>query len=103
MVKWMTDELGSGALMPRSAIGKAILYSLERWDKLSAYLHHGSLEIDNNLVENVIRPLARAGRTICLQALMTLQGERQSPIHSLRCVKRKAWILAPGLPGYWEK
>jgi transposase len=28
-----------------------------RCDALSGYLHDGTLEIDNNLVENAIRPL----------------------------------------------
>lgn len=29
-----------------------------RWDELAAYLLDGCLEIDNNLVENLIRPFA---------------------------------------------
>ena len=38
--------------------GKAINYSLLRWDKLCVYAGHGGLEIDNNLIENLVRPLA---------------------------------------------
>lgn len=45
-------------VLPRSAIGKAIYYSLKRWDLLCRYTEHGGLEIDNNLIENQIRPLA---------------------------------------------
>lgn len=41
---------------PATPIGKAIGYSLARWKKLTAYIHHPFLEIDNNLVENAIRP-----------------------------------------------
>lgn len=37
---------------------KAIGYTLNRWAKLIAYIDHGHIEIDNNLVENAIRPLA---------------------------------------------
>ena len=33
-------------------------YCLTRWDNLIGYLHDGALEIDNNLVENAIRPVA---------------------------------------------
>jgi len=44
--------------LPQSNFGKAINYTLERWDALSHYLEHGRLEIDNNLVENAIRPTA---------------------------------------------
>jgi transposase len=43
---------------PQSPIGKAIAYSLPRWEKLCAYLVDVRLSIDNNLVENAIRPLA---------------------------------------------
>ncbi len=31
---------------------------MERWDKLSTYLQGGSLHIDNNAIENAIRPIA---------------------------------------------
>jgi hypothetical protein len=41
---------------PTSPIGKAIAYSLSRWEKLTAYVYDPILEIDNNLVENAIRP-----------------------------------------------
>ncbi|MDM1465432.1 IS66 family transposase, partial [Myroides odoratimimus] len=44
--------------LPKSQIGKALAYSQTRWDNLSAYLYNGNLQIDNNLVENVIRPVA---------------------------------------------
>jgi len=43
---------------PQSLIGKAIRYSLERWDKLNLYTQYGYLHIDNNAIENSIRPLA---------------------------------------------
>ncbi|SEJ43874.1 Transposase [Myroides marinus] len=44
--------------LPQSRIGKAFAYSQKRWSNLSDYLHNGNLQIDNNLVENVIRPVA---------------------------------------------
>lgn len=44
--------------LPQSNFGKAINYTLERWDSLNLYLDHERLEIDNNLVENAIRPTA---------------------------------------------
>jgi transposase len=43
---------------PKSPIGQAIAYALPRWEKLSAYVSDARLRIDNNLVENAIRPLA---------------------------------------------
>jgi len=44
--------------LPKSQIGKAMRYAMERWDKLSTYLQGGSLHIDNNAIENAIRPIA---------------------------------------------
>jgi len=45
-------------VLPKSAIGGAIAYSLNRWQKLERFLQDGDIEIDNNLVENAIRPVA---------------------------------------------
>lgn len=42
----------------QSSIHKAISYSLKRWDKLSYYATDGVANIDNNPVENAIRPVA---------------------------------------------
>ena len=44
--------------IPKSPIGKALEYAIVRWHKLVAYAYTGDIEIDNNLVENAIRPLA---------------------------------------------
>lgn len=41
---------------PKSALGKALYYTAAHWEKLNVYLQDASLEIDNNLVENQIRP-----------------------------------------------
>ena len=45
-------------VLKSSAIGKAVGYALGRWKYQERYLHDGKIEIDNNLVENAIRPLA---------------------------------------------
>ena len=45
-------------VLPSSAMGKAIFYSLSKWDKLSLYATTDFLNIDNNPVENSIRPVA---------------------------------------------
>jgi transposase len=42
--------------LPKSNLGEALRYALGQWEKFCAYLHDGALEIDNNLVENAIRP-----------------------------------------------
>ena len=43
---------------PKSPIGIAFGYCAHRWISLQNYLTHGMLEIDSNLIENSIRPLA---------------------------------------------
>jgi transposase len=45
-------------VLPKSPLGNALNYTIPRWDSLLAYLYDGMLEIDNNLVENSIRPNA---------------------------------------------
>lgn len=42
--------------LPKSPLGKAIDYALGQWPKLEACFMDGRLEIDNNLIENGIRP-----------------------------------------------
>lgn len=44
--------------LPKSPLGMALQYTLARWDKLNVYTQDGNLRIDNNLVENSIRPVA---------------------------------------------
>lgn len=44
--------------LPKSNMGKAIDYTLKQWQGLSVYVENGQVEIDNNLVENAIRPTA---------------------------------------------
>lgn len=44
--------------LPKSAIGIAIAYTLHLWPRLVRYLDDGRYEIDNNLIENSIRPVA---------------------------------------------
>lgn len=54
--QWL-DELSPG-VPPKSAIGKAMGYSLSQWDKLVRYLAHPEMPPDNNFCENRIRPFA---------------------------------------------
>jgi len=45
-------------VLPKSLLGKAIDYTLGQWTKLEPCFRDGRLEIDNNLIENGIRPTA---------------------------------------------
>jgi transposase len=53
---WLKENLYR--YRPTSPMGKAVAYAHHRWAGLSAYTLHGQMEIDNNLVENAVRPLA---------------------------------------------
>ncbi len=53
---WLEEK--SLTTSPASLIGKAMAYVLVRWQKLTKYATDGELEIDTNLIENTIRPLA---------------------------------------------
>lgn len=78
--QWMLENYRS--VLPQSAIGQAIYYSLQRWDKLCLYTTDGRLQIDNNLVENAIRPVA-IGRKNYLFAGSHNGARRAAMLYSL--------------------
>jgi transposase len=65
-----------------SATAKAIDYSLNRWEALTVYLDNGAVQIDNNHIENLIRPWAM-GRKAWLFAGSELAGQRAAVVMSL--------------------
>ncbi|MFT7014082.1 MAG: transposase [Pseudohongiellaceae bacterium] len=65
-----------------SATAKAIQYSLKRWDALTRYLDDGAVPIDNNWVENQIRPWA-LGRSNWLFAGSLRSGQRAANVMTL--------------------
>lgn len=65
-----------------SALAKALDYSLKRWRALTRYLDDGSVPIDNNWVENQIRPWA-IGRANWMFAGSLRAGQRAATIMSL--------------------
>lgn len=52
--KWLDKTILQ--IVPKSAIGKAIQYSLNQWEKLSGYIKSGDINIDNNRAERAIKP-----------------------------------------------
>lgn len=63
-------------------IAAAIDYSLRRWDALGRFLHDGDVAIDNNHIENLMRPWAM-GRKAWLFAGSELAGQRAAMVMSL--------------------
>ena len=65
-----------------SGLARAINYSLGRWASLIRYAQTGNLPIDNNPVENVIRPIA-IGKKNWLFTGSERAGKRAAAIQSL--------------------
>src|SRR5207237_5912868 len=106
---------------PKSAIGKALANSIERWQRLSLYIENGMLNIDNNPVENSIRPIA-VGRKNYLFAGSHEAAQRSAMLYSLlgtcklHCINPSVWLtdvlkrisshpinkIEELLPNYWQ-
>jgi len=56
MHAWLKEELNTAG--KKNAFKKAVNYMLGRWQELTQFCKDGMLEIDNNLIENKIRPIA---------------------------------------------
>jgi transposase len=69
-------------VLPQSELGKACTYLLNHWDVLVAHQGHAFTRIDNNLVENAIRPSA-IGRKNWLFIGHPDAGQRSAIIYSL--------------------
>lgn len=67
---------------PSTPLGQALQYSLTRWDRLNVYITDGNLQIDTNLVENSIRPIA-IGRKNYLFAGNHDAAQRSAMLYSL--------------------
>ena len=108
-------------LLPKSSLGKAVHYFRNEYQALMGYLRDGRFEIDNNLVENSIRPTA-VGRRRWLFIGHPDAGWRSAVIYSILISCRRRGInpqdyltdvltrlpglkinqLAPLLPGTWQ-
>ncbi len=52
--KWLDNK--KDVTLPKGLLGKAVNYSLNQWNRLESYIEDGHAGIDNNMVENAIRP-----------------------------------------------
>ena len=78
--QWMT--LQRQKLPDSSATAKALDYSLRRWTALTRFVDDGQLPVDNNWIENQIRPIA-IGRANWLFAGSLRAGQRAAAVMSL--------------------
>ena len=117
--EWMDQEIIKVA--PKSPIGEALGYAITLWPRLAAYAMDGHYLIDNNLIENTIRPMAigrknylfaGSDRAACHAALMysllgTCKLHGVEPFAYLRDViaripEHKANKLNELLPHNWQ-
>ena len=109
--------------LPKSELGKACDYSLKHWNYLSTYLEHGQVAIDNNAMENAIRPTAvgkknwlfvghpQAGEraAILYSILISCQRQDIQPVDYLRDILGKDTRILPAqelralTPSNWKK
>ena len=78
--EWM--QLQRQKVTDGTATAKALDYSLKRWAALTQFLNNGQLPIDNNWIENQIRPIA-IGRNNWLFAGSLRAGQRAAAVMSL--------------------
>ena len=108
--------------LPKSPCGKATKYSRGLWPRLIRYLDEGRVGLDNNLVENTVRPLA-IGRGNYLFAGSHDAAQRAGVVHfllgtrELHGVNAHEWLtdvferipthpakrVAELLPHHWQK
>jgi transposase len=93
-------------VLPKSALGKAIQYTLNMWPKLRRCFDYAEVELSNNLAENSMRPVA-LGRKNWLHVGSAKAGPKVAAILSIveSCrrlgVSLREYLLAvlPGLDG----
>jgi transposase len=94
----------AATVLPKSALGKAVAYTLNMWPKLRRCFDHAEVELSNNLAENSMRPVA-LGRKNWLHVGSPKAGPKVAAILSVveSCRRLKAplkeYLLAvlPGL------
>jgi transposase/IS1 family transposase len=86
---WM--EKTYPTVLPKSLMGKAIGYAYGLWGRMKNYLNDGRIKIDNNLIENAIRPIA-LGRKNFLFAGNHQAAENTAIICSLLSTCKEAGV-----------
>src|ERR1700720_3633883 len=66
-------------VLPKSPLGLAMSYCINRWPGLTRFLDDGRLEIDNNLTEQEIKPLVIARKNFLFCA--SVEGAKALCLH----------------------
>jgi transposase len=97
----------SGSILPKSAAGQAISYTLNRWEKLTRFMEYPVIELSTNWAENSMRPIS-IGRKNWLHLGSKEAGPKIAAIFSIveSCRKLDVPIrkyLADVLPGLADR
>lgn len=87
--KWL--DLHGDKVRPTSPLGRAVGYLTNQWASLQVYLSDGQVPIDNNLVENQMRPIG-VGRKNWLFAGSDAGAERAAVIYTVLATCRLAGV-----------
>lgn len=97
-------------VLPKSALGKAVTYSLNQWNRLVVFLEDGQVELSNSRAERAIKPFvigrknhlfsktpngARAS-AICYSIVETAKANGLSPFHYMNYLFETIPALPPG-------
>jgi transposase len=77
---WLKENVSKTP--PKGALGKAYQYALSQWPLLVRYIEYGHLRMDNNMVENAIRPFA-LGRKNWLFSDTVAGAEASATLYSI--------------------
>ena len=99
-------EHGLREALPKSMLGRACRYALNLWERLEVIFQDGRIEVDNNWVENGMRPIA-LGRKNWLHLGSEAAGQRVAAVASVVesckrngiCVREYLESVLPGLNG----
>ena len=91
--RWIEEIVTSDRILKQSAMGKAIAYAYSLYPRLSRYVMDGRYQIDNNMAENAVRPLA-LGRKNYLFCRTHEAAYHTSIIYSLLGIC-KLWDINP--------
>ncbi|WP_420457840.1 IS66 family transposase [Neolewinella sp.] len=89
LLEWVNEQRRTN--LSKGGIGKALNYAYNHLPRLGAYLDDGHIEIDNNLIENKIRPLA-LGRKNYLFAGSRQGAQRAAMLYSFFGSCREAGV-----------
>ncbi|MBO8142007.1 MAG: transposase, partial [Firmicutes bacterium] len=90
---WLKKQ--EAAALPKSALGKAVRYCLNQWERLTAFLKDGRREIHNNRTERSIKPVV-IGWKNWLFANTSRGALSSAVIYSIietAKVPRRSWLL----------